>query len=234
MKSNYRKLEQAIGYRFRKKALLELAVTHPSYRYENEELDDDNQRLEYLGDAVLSLMAAEYLFKNKPESREGDMSKLRSRLTQDRKLAQIGASIGISEFLLLGIGERKNGGAKRASNLADAVEAIIGAAWTDGGTRAANKIFKKVFLPELGEIQEAPVKKMNPKGALQELAQSQGHGIPEYETIETAGPEHDRIFTVKVSACGQTWQAQAGSKREGERLAAFQALEELSSKKVSA
>ncbi|MDF7824864.1 ribonuclease III [Pontiellaceae bacterium B12227] len=226
--SPYKKLESAIGYRFKKKALLELAVTHPSYRYENENIDDDNQRLEYLGDAVLSLMAAEHLFKNHPDSREGDMSKLRSRLTQDRKLAQIGATIGISEFLLLGVGERKNGGAERASNLADAVEAIIGAAWTDGGARAANKIFKKVFLPELGEIQEAPVKKSNPKGALQELAQSQGHGIPEYETIETTGPEHDRCFTVEVSACGRKWKAQAGSKREGERLAAFQALEELS------
>ncbi|MDF7798221.1 ribonuclease III [Pontiellaceae bacterium B1224] len=229
--SPYKKLEQAIGYRFRKKALLELAVTHPSFRYENDELDDDNQRLEYLGDAVLSLISAEYLFKNNPDAREGDMSKLRSRLTQDRKLAQIGATIGISEFLRLGVGERKNGGAERASNLADAVEAIIGAAWMDGGARAANKIFKTVFIPELGELQEAPVKKANPKGALQELAQSQGHGIPAYETIETAGPEHDRLFTVKVTACGKSWTAQAGSKREGERKAALQALEELSANK---
>lgn len=226
--SVYKKLEVAIGYRFKKKALLELAVTHPSYRYENETVDDDNQRLEYLGDAVLSLISAEYLFKNNPEAREGDMSKLRSRLTQDRKLAQIGAGIGISEFLRLGVGERKNGGAERASNLADAVEAIIGAAWMDGGARAANKIFKTVFIPELGELQDAPVKKANPKGALQELAQSQGHGIPEYETIETTGPEHDRLFTVKVTACGTSWTAQAGSKREGERKAAFQALEALS------
>ncbi|MEI6892699.1 MAG: ribonuclease III [Pontiella sp.] len=228
MKINYRKLEQAIGYRFKKKALLELAVTHPSFRYENEGIDDDNQRLEYLGDAVLSLMAAVHLFENHPDSREGDMSKLRSRLTQDRKLALIGASIGIGEFLLLGVGERKNGGAERGSNLADAVEAIIGAAWTDGGARATNKIFKKVFLPELDEIKEAPVKKSNPKGALQELAQRQEHDIPAYETIETAGPEHDRVFTVEVSACGKKWQAKAGSKREGERLAALHALDELS------
>ena len=227
MKVSYRQLELEIGYRFKKKALLELALTHPSYRYENLEVHDDNQRLEYLGDAVLSLMAAEHLFKNHPDSREGDMSKLRSRLTQDRKLALIGANIGISEFLLLGVGERKNGGAERASNLADAVEAIIGAAWADGGARATNKIFKKVFLPELGELQDTPVKS-NPKGALQELAQSQGHGIPEYETIETEGPEHDRIFTVVVSACGKKWRAKAGSKREGERLAAYKALEELS------
>ena len=227
MKINYKKLELAIGYRFKKKAILELALTHPSYRYENNDVDDDNQRLEYLGDAVLSLMAAEYLFINNPDAREGDMSKLRSRLTQDRKLAQIGATICISEFLLLGVGERKNGGAERASNLADAVEAIIGAAWSDGGARATNKIFKKVFVPELGELQETKVKS-NPKGALQELVQRQNQGIPTYNTLETGGPEHSRVFTVEVEACGKKWQAKASSKREGERLAAFIALEELS------
>ncbi len=226
MKTAYRKLEQAIGYRFKKKAVLELALTHPSFRYENPETEDDNQRLEYLGDAVLSLISAEHLFNNNPDAREGDMSKLRSRLTQDRKLAQIGATIGISEFLRLGVGERKNGGAERASNLADAVEAIIGAAWIDGGARAATKIFKKVFLPELDRFQGAEVKS-NPKGELQEYAQSHGHGIPEYETIETAGPEHDRTFTVEVKACDKSWKADAGSKREAERRAASLALQEL-------
>jgi len=226
MKSAYRKLEQSIGYRFKKKALLELAVTHPSYRYENPETEDDNQRLEYLGDAVLSLIAAEHLFQHNPGAREGDMSKLRSRLTQDRKLAQIGASIELSAFLRLGRGEEMNGGAKRPSNLADAVEAIIGAAWIDGGAKAVHKIFDKVFLPELSLLQDAPVKS-NPKGELQEYAQSHNHGIPEYETIETAGPEHQRIFTVKVTVCGNAWSAQAGSKREAERLAATLALDEL-------
>ena len=228
MKFSYRKLEQAIGYRFKRKDVLELALTHPSFRYENAEAKDDNQRLEYLGDAVLSLISAEHLFKNNPDAREGDMSKLRSRLTEDRKLAQIGDSIGIGKFLRLGRGEEKNGGAERASNLADAVEAIIGAAWIDGGARAVNKIFKKVFIPELDELQGAAVKS-NPKGDLQEYAQSQGFGIPAYETIETAGPEHDRVFTVEVTACGKTWKASAGSKREAERLAALLAMEELDS-----
>jgi len=226
MKFAYKKLEQAIGYRFKKKALLELALTHPSFRYENPEAKDDNQRLEYLGDAVLSLISAEYLFNNNPDAREGDMSQLRSRLTEDRKLAQIGVSIGIGKFLHLGRGEEKNGGAERASNLADAVEAIIGAAWIDGGTRAVNKLFKKVFIPELDELQETSVKS-NPKGDLQEYAQSHGFGVPVYETIETAGPEHDRIFTLEVTACNKTWKASAGSKREAERQAAMQALEEV-------
>ena len=226
MKPNYRELEQAIGYRFKKKPVLELALTHPSFRYENPDANDDNQRLEYLGDAVLSLISAEYLFNNNPESREGDMSQLRSRLTEDRKLAQIGDSIGIGRFLRFGRGEEKNGGAERASNLADAVEAIIGAAWIDGGARAVNKIFKKIFIPELDELQGAAVNS-NPKGDLQEYAQSHDFGIPGYETIETGGPEHDRIFTVEVTACGKRWKASAGSKREAERLAAFQALGDL-------
>lgn len=229
MKFSYRTLELAIGYRFKKKAVLELALTHPSFRYENADTEDDNQRLEYLGDAVLSLISAEHLFKKNPTAREGDMSKLRSRLTQDRKLAQIGASIGIGDFLRLGRGEQKNGGSTRASNLADAVEAIIGAAWIDGGARAVNKIFKKVFEPELHELQDATTKS-NPKGHLQEYAQSHGIEIPRYKTIETMGPEHARIFTVEVTLGEKRWNASAASKREAERLAAFQALEELPTK----
>ena len=224
MKFSYRKLEQAIGYRFKRKDVLELALTHPSFRYENAEAKDDNQRLEYLGDAVLSLISAEYLFKHHPDAREGDMSKLRSRLTEDRKLAQIGTLLGLGEFLQLGHGEKKNGGATRPSNLADAVEAIIGAAWIDGGARATNKIFKKVFIPALAELDEATAKS-NPKGDLQEYAQSHGFGIPVYKTIETTGPEHDRVFTIEVAACGKIWAASASSKREAERLAALQALE---------
>ncbi len=226
MKMNHRILEQAIGYRFKKKSNLELALTHPSFRYENTEAKDDNQRLEYLGDAVLSLISAEYLFKNNPTAREGDMSQLRSRLTEDRKLAQIGATLGIGPYLRLGHGEEKNGGATRASNLADGVEALIGAAWIDGGARAVNKIFKKVFLPELEGLKSATVQS-NPKGDLQEYTQSHGFGIPEYKTTEIVGPEHNRIFTKEVTACKKTWKASAGSKREAERRAALQALKEL-------
>ena len=226
MKMSYKKLEQAIGYRFKKKALLELALTHPSFRYEDRSTEDDNQRLEYLGDAVLSLIVAEHLFNTHRDAREGDMSKLRSRLTQDRKLSQIGSQIGINEFLRLGRGEEQNGGAKRASNLADAVEAIIGAAWIDGGARAVNKIFTQVFLPELENLKSAPLKS-NPKGTLQEYAQSHGFSIPIYKTTDSAGPEHDRLFTVEVTACSLTWNATAGSKREAERQAAIKALAEL-------
>lgn len=226
MKAIYREIEQAIGYRFKKKALLELALVHPSYRYEHPEAGDDNQRLEYLGDAVLGLISAEHLFKHNPEAREGDMSQLRSNLTQDRTLARIGTAIGLGAFLRLGHGESKNGGADRASNVADAVEAILGAAWLDGGGRAANKIFRKLFVPELAALHTA-APQGNPKGELQEYVQSRGHDIPAYETIETAGPEHERTFTVEVTAGGSKWTASAGSKREAERQAAQRALDHL-------
>jgi ribonuclease-3 len=230
MKQTYRKLEQSIGYRFRKKALIRMALTHPSYRYEHPDVEDDNQRLEYLGDAVLSLICAEHLYRHHPDAREGDMSQLRSRLTEDRKLAKIGESIGLGAFLLLGHGETKNGGAERASNLADAMEAIVGAAWIDGGMRAAKKVFSRIFLPELDALREVS-RRGNPKGELQEYVQSRGFDIPVYKTVDTAGPEHDRTFTVELKACGRTWHASAGSKREAERLAALIALEVLQNQK---
>jgi ribonuclease-3 len=226
MKTTYRKLEQTIHYRFKKKQLLELALTHPSYRYENATVQDDNQRLEYLGDAVLSLISAEYLFKNNPSAREGEMSKLRSRLTEDRKLAEIADSLDVGSFLQLGNGEAQSGGAKRPSNLADAMEAIIGAAWMDGGARAVHKIFKAVFIPVLHQLEQTATKG-NPKGNLQEYAQSTGKNVPIYETIETSGPEHDRRFTVQVSLGEKNWTATERSKREAERMAPKNALKEL-------
>lgn len=226
MKLQYRTIEKSIGYRFKKKEHLELALTHPSFRYENDAVLDDNQRLEYLGDAVLSLISAEYLFENSPNAREGQMSKLRSRLTEDRKLSEIGAILGIGPFLLLGHGEKQSGGAERASNLADAVEAIIGAAWIDGGMRAVHKIFKQVFVPVLEALSTLSIQN-NPKGALQEYAQRNGISVPCYQTVNTEGPEHSPIFTIEVSMGDKVWSAVAHSKREAERLAAFTALNEL-------
>jgi len=223
MNPTARKLEQALG---KKRDRLKLALTHPSHRYENSHVPDDNQRLEYLGDAVLSLATAEYLYKTHPDLREGDMSKLRSNLTEDRKLSEIAADMGLGAYLLLGRGEAGSGGAERASNLADALESVVGAAWLDGGVRAVHKIFKKVFLPELEGLLTSSGS-ANPKGALQEFAQRNGFPAPTYETVAESGPDHDRMFTVEVSACRKSWQAEAGSKREAERLAAVQALEEL-------
>jgi ribonuclease-3 len=223
MKKIYQPLEKSLGYRFKKKKWLELALTHPSFRYENSKLTDDNQRLEYLGDAVLSLLCAEHLFKNNPSYTEGEMSTLRSQLTQDSKLTEIGMRLELKNFLLLGRGERNSGGAERASNIADAVEAILGAAWLDGGMRATKKLFKHVFIPELDQLYQSPTSK-NPKGDLQEYTQQNGIPIPTYTLIETTGPEHDRRFTLEVRVDQHAWQATASNKREAEREAARLAL----------
>jgi len=226
MRKKYRTLEKKLGYRFKREKLLELALTHPSFRYENAALSDDNQRLEYLGDAVLSLLCADYLFNENSQSTEGEMSTLRSHLTQDARLTQIGMKLELGNFLLLGRGERNNGGANRASNLADAVEAVLGAAWLDGGMRAIKKIFKTVFLPELDQLTKSPISK-NPKGDLQEYAQQKGFPIPTYTLIETTGPEHDRRFTLEVHLNNRSWSATATNKREAERKAAVLALHDL-------
>jgi len=227
MRKKYRRLEKELGYRFKREKWLELALTHPSFRYESTTLNDDNQRLEYLGDAVLSLLCAEFLFNDNSESTEGEMSALRSHLTQDTKLTEIGIKVGLGAFLLLGRGERNNGGAERASNLADAVEAILGAAWLDGGMRATKKIFKTIFIPELDQLTQSSVSK-NPKGDLQEYAQQNGFPIPRYVLLETTGPEHDRRFTLEVMLNDRSWSATATSKRDAERKAAILALNDLS------
>jgi len=227
MRKKYRRLEKELGYRFKREKWLELALTHPSFRYESATLEDDNQRLEYLGDAVLSLLCAEFLFNDNSESTEGEMSTLRSHLTQDTKLTEIGIKVGLGAFLLLGRGERNSGGAERASNLADAVEAILGAAWLDGGMRATKKIFKTIFIPELDQLTQSSVSK-NPKGDLQEYAQQNGFPIPRYVLLETAGPEHDRRFTLEVKLNDRSWSATATSKRDAERKAAVLALNDLS------
>lgn len=227
MKQNYRTLEQTIGYRFKQRQLLETALTHPSFRYENPDTDQDNQRLEYLGDAVLCLTVADFLYKRHPFATEGEMSKLRSRLTSDRTLAKIGASIGIGEVLLMGRGESLSGGAERASNLADAMEAILGATWIDGGQNAVDKVFRKILLPMLESLKTLPAQQTNPKGELQEYAQQNGLDMPTYTLMNTEGPEHDRVFTMQVTLNAHSWSAQASSKREAERLAAEKAIQAL-------
>ncbi len=137
MANPYKPLERHLGYRFRKRKRLELALTHPSYRHEMEDIGADNQRLEFLGDAVLNLVMAEWLYENRPEDDEGRLTQFRSRVTSTSALAEIAADIGLGGYLRLGRGEVKAGGARRESTLADTLEAVTGveaeAAATVGG-----------------------------------------------------------------------------------------------------
>ena len=179
-RSPYRPLEKILGYRFRDRSLLEAALTHPSWRHEKGEsarAEADNQRLEFLGDAALGLVAAHSLFTTHPDAAEGDLTRLRAQLVSTKNLAQVARQLGLGPWLRLGKGEENNGGRDRDSNLADVVEALLGAAFLDGGLKAASPLFAHWFLsdapPQLGEGSDHE----NAKGALQEKLQQSGLGI---------------------------------------------------------
>lgn len=191
-------LEKSIGYKFRNKALLREALTHRSYRYEHEGIEEDNQRLEFLGDAALGLVSAEHIFKEHTQCLEGDMTILRSRITNGKYLASIAVSAGVGLFLRVGKGEELSGGRERESNLADAFEAILGAAFLDGGLKAVEKIFAKLFSVCLGATELRKALDDNPKGKLQEICQRKWHANPLYRIVKREGPAHEAVFMVEA------------------------------------
>jgi ribonuclease III len=227
MKNPYKALERTLGYRFRRRHRLETALTHRSFRFEAEEPTADNQRLEFLGDAALGLVTASHLYELFPDLQEGDLTRIRSRLTNSKTLARLAVRLDLGSFLRLGRGEVQSGGHRRSSTLGDALESVIGAAFVDGGLRAVEKIFKKLFLAEL-QIRSRDHWQDNPKGGLQELAQHRWRAGPRYRTVREEGPPHSKVFTVEVSVNGQVLGTGVGaSKRDAETEAARQALEQI-------
>lgn len=223
-KSPYGRLEKNIGYRFRNRDLLVNALVHRSFRFENRHTACDNQRLEFLGDAVLGMIAADRIYKAFRDGDEGTLTHMRSLITSGRALARIANGIGLGEDLMLGKGETQSGGRKRESNLADALEAVIGAAYLDGGMKAAEKIFGQLFLPELSGADESCWAD-NPKGRLQEISQRLWHANPHYRQVCEQGPSHARQFVVEVVINGSPRGTGRGpSKREAESEAAKNAL----------
>ena len=225
--SPYRELEKAIGYRFGRKRRLEEALCHRSFRHETEDVEVDNQRREFLGDAVLGLVVAHHLYDENPDLAEGDMTKARSRLTNAKTLAGIAQEIGLGKHLRLGRGEKREDGSVRESILADALEAVIGAAFVDGGLRAAQKIFRKLFL-RLADAAEPDATSDNPKGELQEWAQQERKANPHYVVIAQSGPAHAMQFVVEVRLLDQMLARGEGSSKRlaetGAALAALQAI----------
>jgi len=223
-KDPYRDLQKAIGYRFRKGQLLTMALVHRSFRFENKDYDFDNQRLEFLGDAVLGLASASHLYDHYKDGDEGTLTHLRSTIASGKALAKVARQIGLGESLLLGKGEEQSGGRNRDSNLADVLESVIGAVYLDGGMKAVDKVFQKLILPEL-DSKRTSVWAENPKGRLQEVAQRLWHCSPHYRTAGERGPSHAKMFIIDVSVNDNPMgRGKGASKREAEAQAALNAL----------
>lgn len=216
-----RGLERQIGYRFKDRALLLAALTHPSYRFEGPEGTQDNQRLEYLGDAVLGLLAAQHAYERHADADEGRLTVLRSRVASGRSLAETARSIGLGAYLRMGKGEERSGGRERAGMLADSLEAVFGAAWLDGGLRAGEKIFRKLVVPRLTDPDAGSD---NPKGSLQEYAQRVLQCVPEYDRLSVDGPAHAPIYRVRVRVGECEATGEGKTRREAEAAAAGQWL----------
>ncbi len=226
-KNPYRDLEKSLGYRFRDRRLLATALRHRSFRFESDEEQTDNQRLEFLGDAALGLVASDYLFRRYPDIQEGPLTCLRSRLASGKALAQLGAAIDIGRHIQFGKGEQLSGGPERDSNLTDALEAVLGAAYLDNGLKAVSKIFHALFVPTI-EIDPQDRWGDNPKGHLQIVAQQRWQANPSYRVARRDGPPHASVFWVEVALRGTVLGAGRGStKRDAEQAAARAALRAL-------
>ncbi len=217
-------LETVIGYRFGDRDLLQRALTHPSWTQLHAE-DEHYQRLEFLGDAVLSLILAGELYKILPSKREGALTRARSALSRGKQLASLAVELGLPKHLRLSEAEERNGGRQRESILEDIVEAVIGGIYVDGGYEMA----RTVVLSWYGNLRERLKELLsghNPKGQLQEKVQpTLGNEAIKYRVLEESGPPHDRTFKVVVEIDGQAaGEGVGGSKKEAEENAAREAL----------
>lgn len=217
-------LESRIRYRFRDPALLEEALTHASMRHEARETPRDNQRLEFLGDAVLDLVLSEALYQRLPDRDEGVMTKLRTRLVSEGALAKMARNLGLGNFLKINRSAEITGCRDRDSTLADALEALIGAVYLDGTLEAARAMILDVSGSELQVVLAKPVD-VNPKGELQELLQGLTAITPAYAILREEGPAHERLFQAIVTWNGHRLGEGVGpSKKEAEIAAAEAAL----------
>lgn len=220
-------LETSLGYTFRDQRLLLTALTHPSFRHEQPDVEEDHQRLEFLGDAVLGLLAADFYYRTCETGDEGQLTRLRVTLASTTPLARAARAIGLGAHIRLGRGEQESGGMERDTLLADTMEALLGAAYLDGGMPAADRIFANVILPLRKDADDADSLD-NPKGALQEWAQKNNLGSPVYSLLNEEGEPHQKIYTVRVFINEKVYGTGRGSsKREAEKQAAVVALQKI-------
>ncbi|MEP6993895.1 MAG: ribonuclease III [Acidobacteriota bacterium] len=221
--------EQRLGYTFQQRELLERALTHKSFSNENREArSPNNERLEFLGDAVLGFVVGEIIFHSFPSLQEGALSKIKAHLVSSNMLGAKGRALEIGKFLHMGAGEARSGGAEKVSLLADAFEAVVAAIYLDGGLPATASFVRRVFGPEVDGINIGDLSFHDYKTTLQETAQSLGLPLPEYHVIEESGPDHEKAFVVELLWDGVAFSVGTGpSKREAQRKAAKEALKKL-------
>lgn len=209
-------LQKALDYTFRDPMLLSLALTHPSTKL------SDNQRLEFLGDAVLEFCVSDMLYHKYPDLREGELSSRRAALVCERTLSVVALSLGLGAYLMMSKGEEMTGGRDKPSILADAVEAVLAAIYLDGGVESVRRVIARLF-----ENDESLIawRGLDDKSALQKYTQAHDLALPEYEVVAQSGPDHDRHFIVRVLVMGaEVARGEGGSKQAAEKAAARAAL----------
>lgn len=217
-------LENRIEFKFRNSLLLAEALTHPSLAYETQRPHFDNQRLEFLGDAVIQLVLTNELYHRFPDYNEGYLTKLRSRLVSRSALAEYARRIDLGEYLMMGRGEEASGGRERPSTLADAFEALVGSIYLDAGMDPARRLILQLCQEAIAEAGQRP-DEMNPKGQLQEILQAYSNRSPSYSIISQEGPDHCKTFEAKVEWDSHLLGTGVGSsKKEAEIEAARSAL----------
>lgn len=210
-----------LSYNFKDKTLLTRALTHSSAA---KTAEASNERLEFLGDRVLNMLVAELLDQSFPKEREGDIAKRLTTLVCAPTLAEIAAEIGLPDAVILSAAEKNSGGAHKTNVIADALEALVAALYLDGGLDEARDFVRAHWQDRLHKTSRPP---QDAKSALQEWAQGQALPLPHYELIERAGPDHDPVFTMKVTLEGKEAQGQGASKREAEKAAAEAMLQQI-------
>ena len=231
-------LEERLGYKFSSRALLDRALTHSSAVPElkasgaveasQATLPMDNERLEFLGDAVLGLLATEYLLANFPEWSEGQLSKGRARIVNAGSLEAAARRLGLGEHLRLGRGEEKTGGREKQTLLADALEAVVAGIYLDAGLGPAREVLRQVLFEQALEERGGRISDSDRKSALQEFLQGRGRPPAEYRLTAESGPDHQKLFFIEVWVDGERMaEGEGGTKKEAEQRAASSALEKL-------
>lgn len=225
MAEDIEKLKKKLNWSFQNPALLKEALTHRSYAVENK-LHYDNQRLEFLGDAVLEIVLTEYLYSVYPEANEGVMTKMRSALAQQEAIARLARVLDLGRYMYIGRGEAASGGADRDSTLCDLFEAVLGACYLDAGMDFAREFVLNLIKKEFSAPHRL-LAGLNPKGTLQEYTQHKFGHAPEYSVLSVEGPEHSPLYNVSAAIGGNIAQGQGGSRRQAEFAAAKSLLEKL-------